>query len=142
MFILDNKNKKLKIIIVSAISATILCSIIVLASLSPISNSGPNVNQFGDIGMWMSIVLILISYVIPLIIYSLGVDAFKYVMAALCGLGLLIGMAVIFTTILFIFTSTTSMILYALLCLSVLYIMSNIIWIFITFSTSNKNKKP
>ena len=60
MFILDNKNKKLKIIIVSAISATILCSIIVLASLSPISNSGPNVNQFGDIGMWMSIVLILI----------------------------------------------------------------------------------
>ncbi|MFC3783041.1 DUF5391 family protein [Bacillus chungangensis] len=36
--------------------------------------------------MWLTIGFILLCYILPLIIYMLGVDMIRYVMAILCGL--------------------------------------------------------
>ncbi|PNB52828.1 hypothetical protein C1X64_34650 [Pseudomonas sp. GW456-E7] len=40
--------------------------------------------------MWSAIGMILVLYLIPFLIYMLGVDAMRYVMAVLCGFGLVI----------------------------------------------------
>lgn len=46
----------------------------------------PNANQFNSPEMWLTIGFILLCYILPLIIYMLGVDMIRYVMAILCGL--------------------------------------------------------
>ncbi|MBV5121551.1 DUF5391 domain-containing protein [Bacillus halotolerans] len=83
-------SRKNSVAIMTAISALLFCAMIAAASLSPLAGTGGAANQFNSVGMWSAIGMIFVLYFIPLIIYMLGVDAMRYVMAVLCGFGLLI----------------------------------------------------
>ncbi|MGQ5178203.1 DUF5391 family protein [Bacillus halotolerans] len=83
-------SRKNSVAIMTAISAFLFCAMIAAASLSPLAGTGGAANQFNLVGMWSAIGMIFVLYFIPLIIYMLGVDAMRYVMAVLCGFGLLI----------------------------------------------------
>ncbi|MER0466504.1 DUF5391 family protein [Bacillus cabrialesii subsp. cabrialesii] len=83
-------SRKNSVAIMTGISAFLFCAIIAAASLSPLAGTGGAANQFNSVGMWSAIGMILVLYFIPFIIYMLGVDAMRYVMAVLCGFGLLI----------------------------------------------------
>lgn len=74
----------------TTISAFLFCAVIVAASLSPLAGTGAAANQFNSVGMWSAVGMILVLYFIPFLVYMLGVDAMRYVMAVLCGFGLLI----------------------------------------------------
>nr|WGE07992.1 DUF5391 family protein [Bacillus subtilis] len=84
-------SKKNSVAIMTAISAFLFCAVIVAASLSPLVRNGSGVtNQFNSVGMWSAVGMILVLYFIPFLVYMPGVDAMRYVMAVLCGFGLLI----------------------------------------------------
>ncbi|KUP31553.1 DUF5391 family protein [Bacillus halotolerans] len=83
-------SRKNSVAIMTAISAFLFCAMIAAASLSPLAGTGGAANQFNSVGMWSAIGMIFVLYFIPLIIYMLGVDAMRYVMAVFCGFGLLI----------------------------------------------------
>lgn len=83
-------SRKNSVAIMTALSAFLFCAMIAAASLSPLAGTGGAANQFHSVGMWSAIGMILVLYFIPFIIYLLGVDAMRYVMAVLCGFGLLI----------------------------------------------------
>ncbi|WP_009968419.1 DUF5391 family protein [Bacillus subtilis] len=84
-------SKKNSVAIMTTISAFLFCAVIVAASLSPLAGTGAAANQqFNSAGMWSAVGMILVLYFIPFLVYMLGVDAMRYVMAVLCGFGLLI----------------------------------------------------
>lgn len=83
-------SRKNSVAIMTAISAFLFCTVIVAASLSPLAGTGGAANQFNSVGMWSAVGMILVLYFIPFLIYMLGVEAMRFVMAALCGLGVLI----------------------------------------------------
>ncbi len=74
----------------TTISAFLFCAVIVAASLSPLAGTGAAANQFNSAGMWSAVGMILVLYFIPFLIYMLGVEAMRFVMAVLCGFGVLI----------------------------------------------------
>ncbi|WP_276732615.1 DUF5391 family protein [Bacillus sp. (in: firmicutes)] len=82
-------SRKNSVAIMTAISAFLFCAVVAAASLSPLAGTGAVANQFNSVGMWLAIGMILVMYFIPFLIYMLGVDAMRYVMAVLCGFGLL-----------------------------------------------------
>ncbi|WP_406542670.1 DUF5391 family protein [Clostridium ljungdahlii] len=65
------------------------CSLIVISSLSPLANSGPSANKFNSFGMWLSVGIVLLLYILPLIIYILGIRAVRFVMAFVLAIGIL-----------------------------------------------------
>ncbi|OTQ85475.1 hypothetical protein BG30_10530 [Bacillus subtilis subsp. subtilis] len=83
-------SRKNSVAIMTAISAFLFCTVIVAASLSPLAGTGGAANQFNSVGMWSAVGMILVLYFIPFLVYMPGVDAMRYVMAVLCGFGLLI----------------------------------------------------
>ncbi|MEC0314602.1 DUF5391 family protein [Bacillus subtilis] len=83
-------SKKNSVAIMTAISAFLFCAVIVAASLSPLAGTGAAANQFNSVGMWSAVGMILVLYFIPFLVYMPGVDAMRYVMAVLCGFGVLI----------------------------------------------------
>ncbi|MEG7381527.1 DUF5391 family protein [Bacillus subtilis] len=83
-------SRKKSVAIATIISAFLFCAVIAAASLSPLAGTGGAANQFNSVGMWSAIGMILVMYFIPFVIYMLGVDAMRHVMAVLCGFGLLI----------------------------------------------------
>lgn len=62
------KNKK-KIISMTLLSGLLFCLVIVLSSLSPLSETGDAANEFNSAGMWTSVMMMLALYVIPLLLY-------------------------------------------------------------------------
>ncbi|MDA7028308.1 DUF5391 family protein [Bacillus sp. CLL-7-23] len=60
-----------------------------------LADSGSHANRFGTLGIWLAIAVVLVFYILPLFVYLLGVDAMKFVMAVLCGIGLLIMITII-----------------------------------------------
>lgn len=52
--------------LVTILLALIWCTIMVLATISPFAQSGGASNEFGDIGMWLGLVFILILFLLPL----------------------------------------------------------------------------
>ncbi|RAL21038.1 DUF5391 family protein [Thermoflavimicrobium daqui] len=86
---MTNKAKKYGIFFMTLTSALLFCTMLVIASLSPLAELGPNANQFGSFGMWSAIGIVLLFYILPLIFYMVGINVMRYVMAFFCGLGLL-----------------------------------------------------
>lgn len=129
------------IIIMTLISALLFCLIPVVVSLSPLADLGPNANQFGSIGMWAAIACFAVLYAAPLFIYMLGVDGMRYVMAVLCGFGLLINFISIGTMLIISFFAGIA--IADLLGVFGLYIAAsivNIIWFIIAFRPPAKVK--
>ncbi|MBT2279748.1 DUF5391 family protein [Priestia megaterium] len=128
------QNRKSSIILATIVSAILLCSLLIVSSLSSLSDSGPNVNKFGDVGMWASVGTILVFYFLPLIIYVLGVDSMKIVMAVFCGLGMLIVITVLLVmAFMDIFSSNSLIISIGAFGLGVAAFISNIIWYVVAF---------
>jgi len=131
------KRKNYSMIFLTLLSAFLFTLFITASSLSPLAQLGKNANQFGSIGMWAAIGMVLILYFIPLLVYVLGVDAMKYVMAVLSGFGLIIAIAAFFI-ILFIgfiiFRAIQPFAVVVTVC--VLLFLVNIFWFFAAFRTS------
>jgi len=112
--------------------------VIVICSLSPLSDMGENANQFNSLGMWLSIAMILVFYLVPLLMFSLGLEWMKYLMAVFCSFGLLIMLSMI---LLVVFIGAVKGILASLigvLVISGINGLINIIWFFTTFSKGSK----
>lgn len=131
------QKNKCKIILITLVSTALFCLLVGMGSISPLANSGPNANKFNSIGMWSSIGIILLIYILPLIIYSLGVDAMKFVIAVFLAIGMLADfslIAVIFMSNLF--AENSLCILIGAICITSL--MVNGIWFLIVFPLASK----
>ncbi|MGG2014902.1 DUF5391 family protein [Bacillus sp. S10(2024)] len=122
---------KSRIIFMTIVSALLFCSLFVAGSLSPLADSGPKTNKFGTYGMWASIGTVLAIYILPLILYIVGVNVMKIVMAVFCGLGILTTL----TILVVILTMGKSPIL-LVLCIASLIV--NVLWYFIAFRSPSK----
>ena len=131
------RNKK-KIIIMTLFSALLFCMVIVICSMSPLSDMGENANQFNSLGMWLSIAMILVFYLVPLLMYSLGLEWMKYLMAVFCSFGLLIMLSMILLVVLIGAVKGILPSLIGVLVISGINGLINIIWFFTTFSKGSK----
>jgi hypothetical protein len=131
--IVTKETNKSRVIFMTLVSALFSCSLLVAASLSPLADSGPNANKFGTMGMWSAIGMALATYLLPLILYIVGLNVMKLVMAVFCGFGLLIN-SVILIVILTMGGFPT------LLGLCIAALIVNVMWYFVAFrSSSNLN---
>ncbi|MBT2574958.1 DUF5391 family protein [Bacillus sp. ISL-51] len=94
-----NQTNKKGTVTVTLFSAVMFCLLPVIGSLSPFAETGPNANSFNSAGMWTSVGMMLVFYLIPLALYVLGVNVMKIIMAVFCGIGLIIWLAVILVTL-------------------------------------------
>ncbi|MEH7463324.1 DUF5391 family protein [Bacillus thuringiensis] len=130
-YIMTKEINKSRVIFMTLVSALLFCAMLVAASLSPLADSGPNANKFGNSNMWASISIVLVFYILPLILYMVGLHIMKIVMAVFCGLGLLMSLTVLVIT-LTIGLSTTLLVL----CIATLIV--NVMWYIIAFRSSSK----
>jgi len=133
-----NSTAKNSVIVTTLLSALFFCFILVLGSLSPLADSGPNVNTFGSTGLWLSLGMVLFLYLLPLAFYMLGMHFLKFVMAAFCSIGLLIAAStLLLMPALFLFGledfsgSLSSIIGIMISCLGLL--ITNIMWFVAAF---------
>lgn len=77
-----------RVILWSTASAAAYCSVMVIASLTPLALIG-NGTRFLSPGMWINLGMAGGSYIIPLLLYCLNVRIMKYIIAAVNGLWLL-----------------------------------------------------
>ncbi|WP_026906710.1 DUF5391 family protein [Paucisalibacillus globulus] len=130
------KNKKQKIIITTLVSLILYCLVVILSSLSPLADLGKNANQFGDVGMWATIILGLLFYLVPLLLYLLGIQTIRYVMAVFCGFGIIMALSLV--TFIPIISKIMPEISIAssigVTIASILFLAINIIWYFVVFS--------
>ncbi|MCG1021755.1 DUF5391 family protein [Sutcliffiella horikoshii] len=126
-------NNKSIMTIVTLISAFLFSMVIVFVSLSPLSELGPNANQFNSTGMWLSIAMIVMLYAVPLVIYHAGVNWMKYLMAVLSFLGLFTMVAIMITATIIGMTALSLSAFYPLLGMCALYCLANISWYLAAF---------
>jgi hypothetical protein len=137
----NTMSKKNRIVIITLISAVLFCSLLIAFSLSPLADSGPNANKFGSLGMWFSIGIILVLYIIPLSAYIAGANSMKYIMAVFCSLGLMIGFSLLGVIL---FMRESEHIIPDLLgplsfCIAALIV--NIIWLIVAFRSVSSSTK-
>ncbi|PFW87557.1 hypothetical protein COL32_27340 [Bacillus pseudomycoides] len=133
-----NQSKKSGIVFVTLVSALLFCSVLVSASLSPLSDLRSNANKFNSLGMWTSIGEILVFYVVPLLLYIAGIKAMRFIMAVLCGMGLFINLVILASVFIIMRVndySLSSVLGVIIFCSAVS--LTNIIWFFVAFR-SNK----
>ncbi|EOP62743.1 hypothetical protein IIW_03672 [Bacillus cereus VD136] len=133
-----NQSKKSSIVFVTLVSAFLFCSVLVVPSLSPLADLGPNANKFNSLGMWKSIGTILLFYIVPLLLYIAGIKAMRFIMAVLCGMGLFINLVILASVFIIMRVndySLSSVLGVIIFCAAVS--LTNIIWFFVAFR-SNK----
>lgn len=133
-------------VITTLFSAVFFGLTFIFGSLSPLLYSDPSVNTFGSLGMWLSMGMVLTLYTVPLILYMLGINFFKLVMATFCSIGLLISATNTLTILVAILVKaenfSTNLIFsigFIVDCLGVTII--NIIWFVVTFKSPSKGHK-
>ncbi|MEN1936679.1 DUF5391 family protein [Paenibacillus sp. 102] len=129
-----NQSKKSSIVFVTLISAFFFCAVLVVPSLSPLADFGPNANKFNSLGMWKSIGTILLFYSVPLLLYIAGVNAMRFIMAILCGIGIFINLVILAVVCIIMLASdynASSFLGVIIVCTAV--IITNIIWFFVAF---------
>ncbi|OAA93287.1 DUF5391 domain-containing protein [Clostridium coskatii] len=133
---IEQKNKY-KVIFITLVSAVLFCSLIVISSLSPLTNSGPNANKFNSFGMWLSVGIVLLLYIVPLIIYILGIRAVRFVMAFVLAVGILSDFSL--TTVVFMSSLFAKNLLYTLIgVICIVSLIVNAIWFLVVFRSSSK----
>ncbi|MFF3099889.1 DUF5391 family protein [Viridibacillus arvi] len=125
-------NKK-GVIVMTLISAILFCSLLVISSLTPISDLGPNANKFGSVGMWLGMVMILFCYLLPVILFVAGINAMKFIMAILCGFGILIFTATMGTVLVLGFVQNIVPEIFVVVAICFAAIIVNISWFFVAF---------
>ncbi|MDM5190572.1 DUF5391 family protein [Bacillus sp. DX4.1] len=129
-----NQSKKSSIVFIALVSALLFCSFLIATSLSPLADLGPNANKFNSLGMWKSIGMILLFYIVPLLLYIGGIKAMRFIMAFLCGMGLfihLVILAIVFIVIRVSDYNASSFLGVIILCAAVS--ITNVIWFFVAF---------
>ncbi|EMA6342289.1 DUF5391 family protein [Bacillus cytotoxicus] len=135
-----NQSKKSSIIFVTLVSAFFFCSVLVVPSLSPLADFGPNANKFNSLGMWKSIGTILLFYSVPLLLYIAGIRAMRFIMAILCGMGIFINLAILAVVYIIIHTNdyhASSFLGVIIVCMAL--IITNIIWFFVAFRSKRNS---
>ncbi|MGG0184941.1 DUF5391 family protein [Bacillus rhizoplanae] len=128
---MTKETNKSRIIFMTLVSALLFCSLLVVASLSPLADSGPSANKLGTMGMWTAIGMALATYLLPLILYIVGLNVMKFVMAVFCGLGLLIN-----SVILIVVLTMGGFPILLGLCIATLIV--NVMWYFVAFRSPSK----
>ncbi|MGF9978078.1 DUF5391 family protein [Viridibacillus arvi] len=128
-------NKK-GVIVMTLISAILFCSLLVVSSLTPISDLGPNANKFGSVGMWLGMVMILFCYLLPVILFLAGINSMKFFMAILCGFGILIFTATMGTVLILGFVQNIVPEIFGVVAICLAAIIVNISWFFVAFRPS------
>ncbi|MGE7924221.1 DUF5391 family protein [Viridibacillus arvi] len=124
------------IIVMTLISAILFCSLLVVSSLTPISDLGPNANKFGSVGMWLGMMMILFCYLLPIILFVAGINAMKFIMALLCGFGILIFTATMGTVLVLGFVQNIVPEIFVVVAICLAAIIVNISWFFVAFRPS------
>ncbi|MEC1657576.1 DUF5391 family protein [Bacillus haynesii] len=127
------KTNRVSVMIWALISAFLFCSLLVTASLSPLAHSGPHANEFGTLGMWAAIGIVLLFYMLPLAVFMAGFDAMKFVMAVLCGIGLIIALTMIPIVLLIGAIGGYASALWGVAGLCILLANVNAIWFIVAF---------
>ncbi|MGE8203605.1 DUF5391 family protein [Heyndrickxia sp. NPDC080065] len=133
------KSKK-KVILMTIVSAVLFCSLIIVTSLSPLSDLGANANKFNTFGMWSAVGMILFFYILPLLLYMVGVNAMKFVMAVFCGFGIVIYLPVIPMVLVLGATKHIFPDLIGVMVTCFAGIIANIIWFYTAFRSSRRKK--
>ncbi|MFB6805056.1 DUF5391 family protein [Peribacillus butanolivorans] len=135
--------KRKGIIFMTLLSAVLFCALLITISLSPLADIGPNANQFGSSGMWISIGMVLVFYLLPLIIYWLGIDIMRFVLALFCVGGLLINSSIIVAVLVIAkFKDISSIYIASITGLCLAAIIVNILWFFIAFRSPSAKDNP
>ncbi|QNU03202.1 DUF5391 family protein [Peribacillus butanolivorans] len=135
--------KRKGIIFMTLLSAVLFCALLITISLSPLADIGPNANQFGSSGMWISIGMVLVFYLLPLIIYWLGIDIMRFVLALFCGGGLLINSSIIVAVLVIAkFKDISAIYIASITGLCLAAIIVNILWFFIAFRSPSAKDNP
>ena len=127
------KNNKKKLIICTIFSAILFSSLLVVTSLSPMADIGENSNKFGTAGMWLGLAFLLICYLVPLLLYSVGISFMKYIMAVACALG---AISIFFLIIAFVIIGAIYSIgiqLFIAIGISILLLIVNSRWMYLAF---------
>ncbi|MGG0287579.1 DUF5391 family protein [Peribacillus butanolivorans] len=135
--------KRKGIIFMTMLSAVLFCVLLITISLSPLADIGPNANQFGSSGMWISIGMVLVFYLLPLIIYWIGIDIMRFVLALFCGGGLLINSSIIVAVLVIAkFKDISAIYIASITGLCLAAIIVNILWFFIAFRSPSAKNNP
>ncbi|MFE0506040.1 DUF5391 family protein [Peribacillus butanolivorans] len=135
--------KRKGIIFMTMLSAFLFCVLLITISLSPLADLGPNANQFGSSGMWISIGMILVFYLVPLIIYWIGIDIMRFVLALFCCGGLLINSSIILAALVIAkFKDISAIYIASITGLCLAAIIVNILWFFIAFRSPSAKNNP
>ncbi|MDZ5606658.1 DUF5391 family protein [Bacillus pseudomycoides] len=129
-----NQSKKSSTVFATLVSALLFCSVLVAISLSPLADLGPNANKFNSLGMWKSIGMILLFYIVPLLLYIIGVKAIRFIMVFLCGMGIFVHLVILVVVSIIIRTgdyNASSFLGVIILCAAVS--ITNVIWFFVAF---------
>ncbi|PEY31544.1 hypothetical protein CN354_23355 [Bacillus cereus] len=135
-----NQSKKSSIVFVTLVSALLFCSVLVVPSLSPLADLGPNANKFNSLGMWKSIGTILLFYIVPLLLYIAGVKAMRFIMAILCGMGIFVNFVILAVVLIIMLASdykASSFLGVIIVCTGV--IITNVIWFFVAFRSKRNS---
>lgn len=68
--------------------------LIVTASLTPLSSISKVAGEFDSSGMYAKIIFVIFFYLVPYVLYLVGIPSIKYVMAILCSIGCLIAILI------------------------------------------------
>lgn len=127
-----NKPKKKRIIVMTILSAILCTALLIATSLSPLADSGDAANKFGTLGMWASLGMTLVFYIIPLAIYAAGVNAMRFIMAMFCGIGVLMNIVTLLAALGLDVDNIT------LLVLSIAGIVVNVAWFPVAFGSKGR----
>lgn len=120
------------------ISALLFSTLIIIASLSPLSELGANANKFGSFGMWGAVGMVLVLYLLPLITYKLAPGVMRFVMAIFCSIGLLINISTVGVVFILGVRASSSPYLAWIVGICVAAFIVNIIWFFVTFRSTEE----
>lgn len=137
-----DKKRQIKVMVITLVSWLLFCSLIVVVSLSPLSELGEGANHFNSVGMWTSFGISTLGYLIPLAFFLLGVKYFKTIMTIFCSMGLLSGLTMIGTIIVlcsFVSNISYDSTIIGSLISSGLLCVVNLVWFIVVFSPGSKN---
>ncbi len=135
---MGKKSNEFWFVLTTTISALLFCTLIMITSLSPLSEFGPNANTFVSLGMWSAIGMTLLLYILPLIIYRIGVDAMRYIMAIFCGIGIIIIITTVGTVLVLGLLASPFPYLIGIVGVCIAALIVNFIWFFVAFRPSKK----
>lgn len=113
--------------LVTILLALIWGTIMVLATISPFAQSGGASNEFGDIGMWLGLVFILILFLLPLYFQIKGSKVAKIVLAIIIGIFIIGAIAIVISAAVTL-SESISIPLVLIIVFGLLYIIFSIVW--------------